>query len=107
MFGDDIGAKICGIGSVSFDGKHHTSDVYYVKGLRDNLLSIGHMCRKRYDLVFKDEKYEIRKGSKILIAIGKISKGNIYQLKGVDGRCFMTQINDSWLWNRRTCHMNF
>lgn len=32
MFGDDTGTKICGIGSVSFDGKHHTSEVYYVKG---------------------------------------------------------------------------
>lgn len=34
MFGDDSRAKICGKGSISFDGVHNTHDVYYVKGLR-------------------------------------------------------------------------
>lgn len=90
MFGDDTSDKICGIGIVSFDCKHHTNDVYYVKCLRDNLLSVGQMCRKGYDLVFKDERCEIQKGSKTLIATWKNSEGNIYRLKGVDGQGIMT-----------------
>lgn len=53
------------------------------------------MCSKGYDLLFKDERCEIRKGSKIVIAIGKKLEGNIYQPKGVDGYFFMTQINDN------------
>lgn len=43
------------------------------------------MCRKGYDLVFKDEKCEFWKGFGTLIAIGKKFEGNIYQLKGADG----------------------
>lgn len=35
------GATICGIGSVSIDGKHKTDDVYYVEGLRHSLLSVS------------------------------------------------------------------
>lgn len=61
MFGDDTGAKICGIGSISFDGKHNTDDVYYVNGLRHNLLSVSHMCSKGYKLVFDDERCDIQK----------------------------------------------
>jgi hypothetical protein len=43
------------------------------------------MCSKGYDLVFKDEKCEIRKESKIVIVVGENSKGKIYQLKGANG----------------------
>jgi hypothetical protein len=47
-FGDDTSTKICGKGCIIFYSKHNTNDVYYVKGLRHNLLSVGKMCRKGY-----------------------------------------------------------
>lgn len=64
------------------------------------------MRSKGYNLIFEDERCEIRKGSKTMIATRKKSEGNIYQLKGYDGHCFMSQINNSWLWHQRMCHMN-
>jgi len=51
-FGGDEAAKICGKGSISFDGKHNTNDVLYVKGLKHNLLSVGYMCNKGCNLMF-------------------------------------------------------
>lgn len=77
-FGDDLGAKICGIGSISFDGKHNIEGVYYIKGLRHNLLSIGKMCSKGYNLMFQDDGCEIRKWSIIVITAGRRTDGNVY-----------------------------
>jgi hypothetical protein len=59
MFGDDIGAEICGIGLISFDGKNNTNDIYYIKDLRHNILSVGQMYSKGNKLTFEDEICEI------------------------------------------------
>lgn len=40
-FGDNKTTQIVGIGSISFDGKHNTNNVYFVKGLHHSLLSFG------------------------------------------------------------------
>ncbi|GLJ51639.1 hypothetical protein SUGI_1097500 [Cryptomeria japonica] len=39
-FGDDIACMIKGKGTISLDGKNNTENVYYVEGLRHNLLSL-------------------------------------------------------------------
>lgn len=40
-FGDDQTTQIVKIGSISFNGKHNTNNVYYVKGLHHKILSVG------------------------------------------------------------------
>lgn len=40
-FGDDKSWSIKGRGTISLDGKHNTDNVYYVEGLKHNLLSVG------------------------------------------------------------------
>jgi len=57
--------------------------------------------------MFQDDDFEIRKKSGTLIAAGKRTNENIYHLKENDGYCFITQINESWLWHRRMCHSSF
>lgn len=42
FFGKEV-APICDKGTISIDGKHKTNNVYYVKGLRQNILSVIHM----------------------------------------------------------------
>jgi hypothetical protein len=83
-FGDDLRANIFIISSISFDDKHNTKYVYYVKGLRNNILSVRKMYRKGYNIVFENEICEIRKGFKTMIVARNKFEGNIYQLKGVD-----------------------
>jgi len=35
------------------------------------------------------------------------TKGNIFHLSGTGKSCLIAQINQSWLWHRRMCHVNF
>lgn len=98
-FRDDQTTQIVGIDSIYFDGKHNTDNVYYVKGLNHNILSVSQMCENGYNVVFQDDGCEIQKGSKIVIAVGKRSGGNMYLLEGATKHCLLSQINDSWLWH--------
>lgn len=66
------------------------------------------MCNRGYNLVFKNGGCEIRKGSSDTLVATKIrTNDNFYQLKGSDAKCFMSQINEIWLWHRRMGHINF
>ena len=42
--------QIIGIGSIMLDGKKNTNDVYFVDGLKQNLLSVGQLMDKGYQL---------------------------------------------------------
>jgi hypothetical protein len=42
-----------------------------------------------------------------MIASERRKNGIFYQLKGAKSHCFMTQINESWIWHRRICHIIF
>lgn len=55
-FEDDKACMIKGKGTISLYGKHNTDNVYYVEGLRNNLLSVGQLVYKGFKLQFKDGK---------------------------------------------------
>lgn len=42
-FAGEEATPICGKGSITIDGKHKIDDVYYVKGLGHNLLSVSQL----------------------------------------------------------------
>ena len=42
-----------------------------------------------------------------LIGSGKQTKGNLFYLELGDCLCFIAQIEESWLWHKRLCHVNF
>lgn len=77
-FEDDQTAQIVGIGSISFDGKHNTGNVYYVKGLHHNILSVGKMCKNGHNVVFQDNGCEIKKESRMAIAAGRRTSESMY-----------------------------
>jgi len=106
-FGDNAVGKICGKRSISFDGKHNTDNVLYVKGLKHNLLSVGQMCDKGYDLRFKDNECKIMEISETVIATSKKTRCNFYQLRGTNDYYLLAQEDESWLWHRRLCQINF
>lgn len=49
-FGDDKACMIKGKGTISLDGKNNTNNVYYVEGLSHNLLSVGQLVDKEFQL---------------------------------------------------------
>ena len=42
-----------------------------------------------------------------LIGSGTQTKGNLFYLELGECSCFIAQIEESWLWHRRLCHVNF
>lgn len=66
-FGDGQTTKILGIGSISLDGKHNTDNVFYVKVLNHNLLSVVQICGNRYNFVFRMMGVRSKKSSELLL----------------------------------------
>nr|GEX71494.1 hypothetical protein [Tanacetum cinerariifolium] len=75
-FGNDHIARIIGYGDYQL-GNVTISRVYYVKGLRHNLFSVGQFCDA-------DLKVAFRKNT-----------------------CFIPSKTKSWLWHRQLSHLNF
>ena len=46
--GNNVAYHITRIGSIILDGKINTDDVYFVDGLKHNLLSVGQLMDKGY-----------------------------------------------------------
>ena len=42
-----------------------------------------------------------------LIGLGKQTKGNLFYLDLGDCSCLIAQVEESWLWHRRLCHVKF
>ena len=54
-FGDNSRGKIIAIGSIGMS-PYKIENVYLVKGLKHNLLSISQLCDKGYKMIFEKEK---------------------------------------------------
>lgn len=106
-FGDDKACLIRGKGTISFDGKHNTNKVYYVEGLKHNLLSFGQLVGKGSQLQFKNGKCKIMNRTRLEIATGNQTRGNIFHLNNNEKTCLIAHIDESWLWHKRLCHVNF
>lgn len=106
-FGDDKAHVIYGKGSISFDGKHNTDGVLYVQGLKHNILSVGQIVDKGYDLQFKNGKCKILNTSGIEISSRTKTEGHIFHLNAGEKSCLISHIDEIWLWHRRMCHVNF
>ena len=46
--GNNAACQVKGIGSVTLDDKTNTKDVYFVDGLKHNILSVGQLVDKGY-----------------------------------------------------------
>ena len=107
-FGDDSRGKIIAIGTIGMP-PYLIENVYLVKGLKHNLLSISQLCDKGYKMVFEQDKcYAFNKdGAKLFEGI---RKRNIYIIKPdkVDNACCLLSMNDFvFAWHKRLGHVNF
>ncbi|KAJ9563127.1 hypothetical protein OSB04_008287 [Centaurea solstitialis] len=118
-FGDNPkGGKIKGKGKISMD-KMSFEDVFYVEQLRYNLLSVSQVCDKKFGVFFTDSKCLIlAPGFKIdenLVLLRTPRKDNVYCLdleripSNQSLNCLFSKAShdESNLWHRRMCHMNF
>eukprot|EP00253_Pinus_taeda_P025630 PITA_25630 len=124
--GTDSKISVMGKGEVKIftkKGEKKTiADVYYVPGMRCNLLSIGQLVHKGYNVFFKNDVCTIMDiaPSKRCIAEVKMTRNRMFPLRiradlknkeviaAVTQEAFQSVPKDeNWLWHLRFGHLNF
>ena len=110
--GDAKAYKIQGMGEIIFKTNsgafEKMSEVYYVPGLQCNLLSIGQLLKKGFDIHFHDNMCILRKKS-LLVAKIPVAPNNLFPLKleVSNINCFKcVKGENSKLWHDRFGHLN-
>nr|GEZ61900.1 retrovirus-related Pol polyprotein from transposon TNT 1-94 [Tanacetum cinerariifolium] len=113
-FGDESKAPVKGKGKILIrpkDGSHqYISDVYNVPNLKSNILSVGQLLEKNYNIHFKDGSATIRNQEGKLIAKVPLTKNQMFilNIQHDEAKCLKSCMEDhSWLWHMRYGHLNF
>lgn len=113
-FGDGSTISVMGKGSVQIQtskSSHQTiSNVFYVPGLKSNLLSVGQLQEKGYEIIIKDGVCRIQDPMKGLITQVSMTANRMFPLSIQRDilPCFAAVVKDAaWLWHFRYGHLNF
>ncbi|KAK8913818.1 hypothetical protein KSP39_PZI024059 [Platanthera zijinensis] len=111
--GDDKRLQVKGSGVVSVKTKKGTKtipDVYFVSGLKHNLISVGQLLKRGHDVHFKKDACEIRDRDRILVGKVDMTPNKMFPIKfgGDSLNCLSAVVDDkSMLWHHRFGHLNF
>ena len=113
-FGDDSTIAVKGRGNILIrlkDGRHQfISNVYYVPNMKSNILSLGQLLEKGYDIHMKDYNLSIKDDKNNFIAKVPMSKNRMFliNIQNDVAKCLKACYRDSsWLWHLRFGHLNF
>ncbi|KAL6522105.1 hypothetical protein OROMI_031982 [Orobanche minor] len=113
-FGDSSKASIKGRGIIMIMSKNgdkrYINDVYYIPALKSNIISLGQLVEKGYDIRMRDNSLILRNRAHELIAHVKMTKNRLFKLdmQTKVQKCLKSVIkNDSWLWHLRFGHLGF
>jgi len=95
--------------------KRHIPDVYYAPILKHNIISVGQLTKKWYDVILKGNDCFIcdKPPSKMLIARVNMKKNIMYPFSmnydrhDVSLAQKATYLEDFWLWHLRFGHLHF
>ena len=104
-FGDGSKFVIRGIGTVNILGLPVFEDVWYVDGLKENLLSISQICDNGLNILFTKYECEILDGGGDWMCVGVKTVDNCYGLTpSISNKCFIAKIDQVDLWHQRLGH---
>ena len=104
-FGDGSKSVIRGIGIVDIPGLLVFEDVWYVDGLKANLLSINQICDNGLNVLFTKYECEILDGGDDCMCVGVRTADNYYGLTpSISNKCFSAKIDQVDLWHQRLRH---
>ncbi len=106
-FGNNEPRFIKGRGRISLTKELVCDNAYWVEGLKHNLLSVAQLLNIGFKVEFMHGKARLLNNHGKLIGSGIQTKGNLFYLKLGECSCFIAQIEESWLWHKRLCHVNF
>ena len=93
-FGDGRKSVIRGIGTVDIPGLPVFEDVWYVDGLKANLLSISQICDNGLNVLFTKYECEIFDGGGDCMCFGVRTANNCYGLTpNISNKCFGANID--------------
>ncbi|KAL5752044.1 hypothetical protein ACOSQ2_022551 [Xanthoceras sorbifolium] len=113
-FGDNSSISVMAKGNVTIRTKENTaqiiSNVFFVPNLKTNLLNIGQLQEKGYEIIIKERVCSIQDPKKGLIAQVNMTSNRMFPLylHNTANLCFSAKMNDvAWLWHFRYGHLNF
>ena len=109
-YGDNNKGKILRIGKIGMNPSTSIENVLLVDGLKHSLLSVSQLCDKGFLVSFDSHNCFIEnKHDKNIKHIG-YRTNNVYMINldktSNHVQCFLSKDNDSWLWHKRTAHIN-
>ncbi|GMJ05590.1 hypothetical protein HRI_004228200 [Hibiscus trionum] len=114
FFGDDSHAEVKGKGKVMITQKNgekkYISDVYYVPAMKSNIISLGQLLEKGYEVQMKNRSLSIKNRNGELVAQVNMTRNRLFTIDIESGevKCMKTSIkDDSWLWHLRYGHLGF
>ncbi|TYK18362.1 Retrovirus-related Pol polyprotein from transposon TNT 1-94 [Cucumis melo var. makuwa] len=114
VFGDATKIPVKGKGKILINlknGKHEfISNVYYVPNMKNNILSLGQLLEKGYNILMKDYSLLIRDNHDKIIAKVQMTKNRMFLLNiQTDvAQCLKSCLKDpNWIWHLRFGHLNF
>ena len=104
-FEDGSKSMIRGIGTVDIPGLSVFEDVWYVDGLKANLLSISQIWDNGLNVLFLKYECEILDGGGDCMCIGVRTTNNYYGITpSISNKCFSAKINQVDLWHQQLGH---
>ncbi|XP_020258742.1 uncharacterized protein LOC109835165 [Asparagus officinalis] len=112
-FGDQSKIPVKGKGNIMIQTKtgenRYISDVYYVPALRNNILSLGQLLERGYDIHLKDLALTIKNKNEVIAKVN-MSRNRLFTLNihADPVKCLKSIIKDeTWLWHLRFGHLAF
>ena len=106
-FGNNEPCCIKGRGRISLTKELVCDNAYWVEGLKHNLLSVAQLINIGFKVEFMYGKALLLDEKGKLIGSGNQTIGNLFYLDLGECSCFISQVEEIWLWHRRLCHVNF
>nr|XP_004502196.1 uncharacterized protein LOC101504822 [Cicer arietinum] len=106
-FADDRTLEVEGVGNMVIKRRNEKTvmidNVLYVPGMKSNLLSIGQLIQKGFQVIMKNDALEMYDGQKMMILKAPLSKNKtfIINIQAADIQCLnaTSSIDESWLWH--------
>ena len=85
----------------------HKGKMLYEPRLKHNLMSVAQLNNIIFKVEFMNGKAKLLDVKGNLVGLGNQTKGNLFYLDLSESSCFISQVEESWLWHKMLCHVNF
>jgi hypothetical protein len=109
-FGDGNQGLVKGLGKIAISPDHSIPNVFIVKSLGYNLLSVSQLCKMGYNCLFTNIDFTVFRRSDDSLAFRGVLNGQLYLVDFNDDNaeldtCIIAKTNMGWLWHHQLAHV--